>query len=250
MPPKQQTNRQSNEAFGILPNAVARDVRLGPAALVALTYRMTFADTTAAFGLNSTALRRQRIVRGKGLGRDVIEAALRQARDAGYLQRQQSPRRSGRFGYAVDKLALPPCSLVDQSGWDRQGTDLCARTGRALRMVPQHHQEGRGRTDANRLDRAADGTVVGVRYWLLPSANAHARDPGYGLPGRGHSGRTRTKTSHVFPMGNNQTHTGDHPPPSRQAPPATVTETDCNPDIAFADPALLGWAVDDPHRNS
>ena len=117
MPPKQQTNRQSNEAFGILPNAVARDVRLGPAALVALTYRMTFADTTAAFGLNSTALRRQRIVRGKGLGRDVIEAALRQARDAGYLQRQQSPRRSGRFGYAVDKLALPPCSLVDQSGW-------------------------------------------------------------------------------------------------------------------------------------
>ena len=56
-------------------------------------------------------------MRGKGLGRDVIEAALRQAQQVGYLQRQQSPRRSGRFGYAVDKLTLPSCSLVDQSGW-------------------------------------------------------------------------------------------------------------------------------------
>ena len=47
-----------DRAFGILPNSVARDVRLGPAALVLLAYRTTFANTTAAFGLNATALRR------------------------------------------------------------------------------------------------------------------------------------------------------------------------------------------------
>ena len=50
-------------------------------------------------------------------------------------------------------------------------------------------------------------------------------------------------------MGNNQTHSGERQSPSRQAPPAIV-ENDFDPDMAFADPALLGWAVDDPHRNS
>ena len=275
-----ESDKLQERAFAILPNDVARDVRLGPAALVLLAYRATFADTTAGFGLNAVALRRRPIVRGKGLGRDAIEAALRQATRAGYIARRQLARRSGRYGFAVDTLTLPPCSPAARTGWIvrrawfdgqlslralaaylymRAGTgrgpiyahELAARFAwsltRARKALGELTQAG---WIAPRQDRSADGTVVGVRYWLLPSANVHAHTPGDGLPGHGLSGHTRTQTYHVFPLGNDIIPMGEHQSPSRQAPPPIVTETHYDPDIAFADPALLGWAVDDPHRNS
>ena len=270
-----------DRAFGILPNSVARDVRLGPAALVLLAYRTTFATTTAAFGLNATALRRQRIVRGKGLGRDVIEAALRQAQQVGYLQRQQSPRRSGRFGYAVDKLTLPSCSQVDQSGWivrrawfdgrlslNALAAILYMRAGSGKGPIYKREvaerfgwsQSTSGSVLAEliraglierRRDRAADGTITGVRYWLMPwdsASQSSIGSQGDGLPGHGAAGHPRTKPQNVLPMGENNTHSGERPPLSRQAPSLHGVMDYQDPDFAFCDPQLLGWAIQERHH--
>ena len=268
------------DAFGILPNAVARDTRLDPAALVLLAYRVTFADTTAAFGLNTIAIRRRPIVRGKGLGRDVIEGALRQAQDAGYLERKQLPRRNGRFGYAVDKLTVPSCSQADKSGWIvrrkwfdgrlslnalaailymRAGTgkgpiykrEVAERFGwssaTVMKALAELWQAG---LIEPRQDRAADGTITSVRYWLMPWDSAQSvpvEAQGHGLPGNGAAGHTHTKSSNAFPIGKSPEHREGRQPRSRHAPPISKTADCQDPDSAFFVPELLGWSLDDRH---
>lgn len=267
--------------FAILPNSVARDSRLGSAALVLLAYRMTFADTTAVFGLNTTALRRQPIVRGKGLGRDVIEAALRQVRDAGYMKRRQRLGRNGRFGFAIDTLTVPRCGQADQSGWIVRRTWFDGRlslnalaailymragTGKGplyRREVAERFEWSSSTTNKalaelcraglieRRRDRAADGTITGVRYWLMPWDSAQQSPIGFqgdGLPGHGAAGHTHTKPRNVFPMGENNSHSGERPPLSRQAPPLPGVMDYQDPDFAFCDPQLLGWATGERHH--
>jgi hypothetical protein len=71
----QATSRErtkAENAFGRLPYAVIRDPKISAAYLVLFAYRVTF----IAFALNVTALLRNPIVRGGGLGRNVINALI------------------------------------------------------------------------------------------------------------------------------------------------------------------------------
>ena len=92
-------------AFGRLPYAVIRDPKVSAAYLVLFAYRVTF----IAFALNVMPLLRNPIVRGGGLGRDVIQALLKAMKANGHLTRWQPGWRK----LAREKLTPPPYS----KGW-------------------------------------------------------------------------------------------------------------------------------------
>src|SRR5262249_43101190 len=104
-----------SRAFGKLPNEVARDRRLSPAAMVAIAYRVTIADDRSLWGLSPADVKS--IVAGKGFGRNVFERAMREARDAGYIQRWQPRPVKGQYQKAKDVLTLPPCGASGKAGW-------------------------------------------------------------------------------------------------------------------------------------
>lgn len=100
-----------------LPNAVARDKRLGAAALVFIAYRATFADDHRDYALHVGKLLANPIVRGPGFGRDVIKRSRRQCCEIGYLQRWQPPSSGhGSFGRAQERLTLPDCGASGKAG--------------------------------------------------------------------------------------------------------------------------------------
>ena len=93
-------------AWARLPNEVARDRRLGAAALVLLAYRATFIGN---YRIIISALLNERIARA-GLSRHVIQRAMREIIAAGHLDRRQAPSRGrGTYGKArrPDVAALP-----------------------------------------------------------------------------------------------------------------------------------------------
>ena len=49
-------------------------------------------------------------------------------------------------------------------------------------------------------------------------------------------------------MGENNKHNGERPPLSRHAPPLHGVTDDQDPDFAFCDPKLLGWAIEERHH--
>lgn len=105
------------DAWGDLPNAVALNHSVSAANLVLLALRTTLKDFDLGVdGLNIA-------VRGKGLGRDVVERANTEAVSLGLLERRQPGGRPGtKFRYAVERLTLPePGALgrrkVQRSWW-------------------------------------------------------------------------------------------------------------------------------------
>jgi len=79
-----------------------------------LAYRATF---VGAFALSVLVLLAQRLLRS-GLGRDVIERAIREIVAAGYLVRQQRPSRGrGTYPKVREKLLLPPCDRSACNTW-------------------------------------------------------------------------------------------------------------------------------------
>ena len=111
----QQKRSRDRRAFQRrFPNAVARDMRLSEAALVVLAYRSTF---VGIFALSATALIRAQIVHGRGLGRDVIERAIRDLVAAGFLKRVQPIRKPGdTFQRVQEQLSLPSLGASGFSG--------------------------------------------------------------------------------------------------------------------------------------
>jgi hypothetical protein len=99
--PKRQALR-NERAWGRLPNSVALDQRVTTETLVLLAYRTTLVNFSLAVeGHNA-------LVRGGGLGRDVVLRANAEARRLGLLERQQLGGRPGsKFRHAVEELALP-----------------------------------------------------------------------------------------------------------------------------------------------
>jgi len=258
--------------FVRFPHAVARDTRLGPNGLVYLAYRATFVGD---YALHDVVLLGRPIVRGEGLGRDAIERARRQARDAGYLQRRQgSPGADGRFGYAVERLS--PCALdcgasskagqiIVRDWFDgmlslkematylylRAGTgrgratyakELAKRFGWSLptaRRVIAALTEFRLVVKSQR--RAGDGRMRGAAYVaLIPVLWSRARDgkiPGHGLPGHGFSGHILNSPLHALPSEEPSLRTSKLGSyTSRQREAPTPEEA-----VAFSSIRLLGW---------
>ena len=97
-----------------LPNEVVRDNRLDARALVLLAYRATHAGT---YVLNERALRRSRIVQGRGLGINCIRRGIADIARAGYSRRWQAPGFvPSRFGRCAERLTLPPCGASGKAG--------------------------------------------------------------------------------------------------------------------------------------
>jgi hypothetical protein len=240
------------------PNTVARDANLSDAALVLLAYRATF---TGRFGLNVKAVRG--IARGKGLGRDVVERGIAEAKRSGYLKRRQAGRTpDGRWGKAVDTLTLPPPGASGNAGrivWRRwfdgslsvkelaaliflrAGTgkgsavftrELAARFGwsrpTAAKIIMGLVKRG---LLEKRSHRCADGTYRATTY-----STSTVKRPVHGPPGHGVSGPThRVFTSHKLPSGEDPSRTLRERYASGEAPTLSTDER------AWSLDTLLGW---------
>ncbi|MGD9671628.1 MAG: hypothetical protein AB7U75_21715 [Hyphomicrobiaceae bacterium] len=99
------------DAFGLLPNSVALDMRLSAGALALLAYRVT---RTGQFALNLNAAARGLPMRGgplpegRTIGRTRFKKLIAELVVAGYLHRKQPPSRGrNSFEYATETLELP-----------------------------------------------------------------------------------------------------------------------------------------------
>src|SRR5262245_45201245 len=98
-----------SKAWGIIPISMVRDERFTAAHLVVLAYRVTYADDRTGAAIVPVAI--GRIVRGRGLGRDVVEHVIADLKRWGILQREQPPPNRHADGtywsqHAVDVLTL------------------------------------------------------------------------------------------------------------------------------------------------
>jgi hypothetical protein len=105
--PKNPATAEDILAFGILPNAVARDRRVSCELLVLIGYRCTFAGD---YGLNGRAIctGRKHAIASKGLGRDVFRRAIESGQRLGFIKRWQPAKKGSKFAFARDELCLPP----------------------------------------------------------------------------------------------------------------------------------------------
>ena len=227
----ERAGRSSTKAFrNYFPNVVVRDQRVTPALLVLLAWRSTFVDDQSGWGINEKNLKREPIVKsGSGLGKNNIRAALvlAQAPGMAYLTREQAPRwPDGRWGYAVDKLSLPPAGKNGHAGrhvkreWFDASLSLNAMaaflfvragTGKGpsvyAREVGDRFSWSRPTTTKilaellkcgllERSEGRLKGRYTGVHYtpakagrWKIWTA---VKKPGSGLPGVGKPGDTHT----------------------------------------------------------
>lgn len=226
----QRAGRSSTKAFrNYFPNVVVRDQRVTPALLVLLAWRSTFVDDQSGWGFNEKNLTgKKRIVKsGSGLGKNNIRAALALAKELAYLTRRQGPRLpNGGWGYATDKLSLPPAGKRGRAGrhvkreWFDAGLSLNAMaaflfvragTGKGPSVyaseVGERFRWSRPTTtkflaellDGGLLERSEGrlkGRFTGVHYapakadrWKIWTA---VKKPGSGLPGIGKPGDTHT----------------------------------------------------------
>src|SRR5262245_35923028 len=109
-----------SDAFGILPNSVARDPKVSPELLVLISYRLTFAGD---YGLNERQICNRRDGAGtdnpivcRGLSRDVFRRAIDLGDRLGLMKRWQPPGNTGQFKFAQDRLTLPPCGASGFAG--------------------------------------------------------------------------------------------------------------------------------------
>ena len=106
--------QQQGKIFGKLPNAVARDSAINAETLVVIAYRATF---VGCYSLHENTIRsRPRSSspdRGicRGLSRDVVRRALKNAQECGFLHRRQRRQRRANgqdeFGHVIELLELP-----------------------------------------------------------------------------------------------------------------------------------------------
>ena len=94
--------RRNRKAFGRLANCVALDQRVRTELLIMLAYRTTL------FNFDLGTKGHNALVRGGGLGRNVVEKANAEAVALGLLERHQPGGRPGsKYRHALETLALP-----------------------------------------------------------------------------------------------------------------------------------------------
>jgi hypothetical protein len=100
-----------SRAYGKLPNFIVRNAEVSPALLVLIGYRLTF---TGDYGLSEQQIcngaigRRGNPIASRGLSRDTFRRAMSEGQALGLLDRRQQAKHGTRFGYARDRVIVPP----------------------------------------------------------------------------------------------------------------------------------------------